>query len=70
MDNLTNPNLSISDLQVIKQLIDLACTRGAFKANEMKTIGATYDKLSLFLETIVASAQAEAASTNQEKQDD
>ena len=51
--------LSITDLAVLKNIIDLACNRGAFRAPEMKTVGEVYDKLSVFLETVIKQAEAE-----------
>jgi len=59
MDN-TNTQITISDLAAIKELIDLACTRGAFRGDEMTTVGEVYDKLTGFLNTVIAAAQAEA----------
>jgi len=59
MDN-TNTQITISDLATIKELIDLACTRGAFRGDEMTTVGEVYDKLTGFLNTVIAAAQAEA----------
>lgn len=53
MDN----NITIVDLARIKSLIDLACERGAFRANEMKTVGETYDRLTAFLESVVSQAK-------------
>ena len=60
MDNTTNTQITISDLATIKELIDLACTRGAFRGDEMTSIGEVYDKLTGFLNTVIAAAQAEA----------
>ena len=51
--------LSITDLAVLKNIIDLACSRGAFHAPEMKAVGEVYDKLSTFLETVIKQAEAE-----------
>ena len=51
--------LSITDLAVIKNAIDLACSRGAFRAAEMKTVGEIYEKLTAFLDTVVKQAEAE-----------
>ena len=59
MDN-TNTQITISDLATIKELIDLACTRGAFRGEEMTSVGEVYDKLTGFLNTVIAAAQAEA----------
>ena len=59
MDN-TNTQITISDLATIKELIDLACTRGAFRGEEMTSVGEVYDKLTGFLNAVIAAAQAEA----------
>ena len=59
MDN-TNTQITISDLATIKELVDLACTRGAFRGEEMTTVGEVYDKLTGFLNTVIAAAQTEA----------
>ena len=61
MDNtITPPQITISDLITIKDLINLACTRGAFRGDEMTSVGEVYDKLTGFLNTVLAAAQAEA----------
>lgn len=59
-DTNTPPPITIQDLIMIKDLIDVACSRGAFKAEEMSSVGQTYDKLTGFLNSVIASAQAEA----------
>ena len=68
MDNTTQ-SVSITDL--IKNIIDLASTRGAFRAAEMKQVGEVYDKLTAFLAAVVAQAQAqetqEPADTSESK---
>ena len=51
--------LSITDLAVLKNVIDLACSRGAFRAPEMRAVGEVYDKLSTFLDTVIKQAEAE-----------
>lgn len=52
-------NITVADLNLIKNIIDLASTRGAFRAAEMKQVGEVYDKLTTFLEAVVAQAQAQ-----------
>jgi hypothetical protein len=54
-------DLSISDLQAMKVIIDIASSRGAFKPNEMMAVGQTYNKLTAFLDQV--SKQAEANKT-------
>jgi hypothetical protein len=41
--------LSIGDLKGLASVIDVASTRGAFKANEMASVGILYNKLQAFL---------------------
>ena len=53
------PDLTVQDLQALKNIIDVASQRGAFKPNEMMTVGQTYNKLETFL-AAVASQQAQA----------
>ena len=38
----TSPELTVQDLNAIKQIIDVASSRGAFKPNEMTVVGQTY----------------------------
>ena len=57
------PELNISDLNTVKSIIDIATTRGAFKANELEAVGKTYNKLNAFLEHV-----SKQATTQQEQQ--
>jgi hypothetical protein len=47
-------DLNINDLVAIRSVIDVACTRGTFKANEMEAVGKIYNKLSTFLESVAS----------------
>ena len=51
-------SISLQDLQVLANIVDLATQRGAFRGNELTQVGAVFDKLSTFLAQ-VAAAQAE-----------
>ena len=63
---MENNNITIADLDTLKNIIDLACTRGAFRGAEISQVGAIYDKLSAFLEVVIAQAQEqEQARQNQ-----
>lgn len=44
--------LTIQDLAGLKTVIDVATTRGAFKANEMLSVGTVYNKLEAFLNAV------------------
>jgi len=50
--------LTVNDLNALKQIIDVASSRGAFKPNEMTTIGTVYTKLENFLNAVAAQQQA------------
>lgn len=50
--------LTVNDLNALKQIIDVASGRGAFKPNEMTTIGTVYTKLENFLNAVAAQQQA------------
>lgn len=58
---MENAQLTIADLASLKQIIDAASTRGAFRASEMKGVGEIYDKLSAFLDAVVAQQKAQEA---------
>ena len=46
--------LTVSDLSNLKQIIDVASSRGAFKPNEMTVVGTVYNKLETFLNAVAA----------------
>ena len=59
---MENASLTLADMASLKNLIEAATARGAFRANEMSTVGGIYDKLTAFLAATQAqlAAQAEA----------
>lgn len=44
--------LSVSDLQALKTLVETAVRRGAFQANELSAVGAVYDRVNSFLSSV------------------
>lgn len=58
----TQTQITINDLVMVKDLIDLACSRGAYRGAEAKTVGEIYEKLTAFLDAVLAQAPAEAQS--------
>ena len=65
MEDTTHPvTITIADLDVLKNIVDLASSRGAFRGAELAEVGAVYNKLSQFLEAVVAQAKAEAGKIN------
>ncbi len=58
--------LTISDLQVLARIVDLASRRGAFQAAELSQVGEAYNKLAGFLsyvESVQAKEKEEATAT-------
>ena len=56
--------ITLADLDLLRQIIDLASSRGAFKGAELGDVGRIYNKLSAFLDLAVAQAQAEQQDAN------
>ena len=47
------PQLTINDMIVLKNMVEITQSRGAFKADEMTTVGGVYNKLAVFLEAVM-----------------
>ena len=54
-------DLSIGDLKNLATIIDVASTRGAFRANEMATVGVMFNKLQAFLAKVAPEPKPEDA---------
>jgi len=52
--------LGVQDLQNAAQIIDIAMSRGAFRANEAAQVGVVYNKIEAFIKS-VADAQKQNA---------
>jgi hypothetical protein len=58
--------LTVSDLQLLARIVDLASRRGAFQAGELSQVGEAYNKLAGFLayvESVQAKDKEEAETT-------
>jgi hypothetical protein len=70
MENTTQPTqITITDLDIIRNVIDLASSRGAFRGAELTQVGAVFDKLNNFLNEIVAQAEAQQEADTTESTD-
>lgn len=74
MDTTTQPTpeintqITLSDLQSLKVCVEVACQRGAYRAEEMQAIGTVYNTLAKFLSAAtpqVAPAEDTAETTSQ-----
>ena len=50
-DQQTVPSLTLQDLVLVAQIIQLTSQRGAFKAEELADVGGLYNKLVVFLQS-------------------
>jgi hypothetical protein len=51
------PDLNLNDLAALRSIVDVASSRGAFKANELEAVGKIYNKLNNFLEAVAKKEQ-------------
>jgi hypothetical protein len=58
-------DLTIADLRNLGTIIDVASSRGAFRANEMATVGLMYNKLQSFLAKVAPETKPEEKQTTQ-----
>jgi len=65
-DNQTTQNqpaqaaeLTVTDLNNLRSIVDVAVRRGAFGANEVSAVGATFDKLNNFLNSLAQQQKTE-----------
>jgi hypothetical protein len=47
-----SPDLNLSDLASLRSILEVASSRGAFKAAELEAVGKTFNKLNTFLESV------------------
>lgn len=46
------PELTITDLNNLRSIVDVAVRRGVFAASEISAVGATFDRLNNFLNAV------------------
>jgi len=54
-----NTQLTINDIAMTRDVIDLACKRGAFSGAEARQVGTLFEKLDQFIKAAVEQAEAE-----------
>ena len=68
-DTTESTQFTIADLAGIRNIIDLACQRGAIRGEEMKDVGLLFERLTNFIihaQEEAAEAQAQAPDAEQE----
>ena len=61
MEN-NDTQLTINDIALTRDVIDLACKRGAFSGAEARQVGTLFEKLDQFIKAALAQAEAEKQS--------
>jgi hypothetical protein len=57
------PGLALQDLLIVVQIIQLCSQRGTFRADELEQVGALYNKLIAFLQSVGALQPAQSEET-------
>lgn len=65
-EGMAPESISLNDLQVLANIVDLASQRGAFRGNELSQVGTVFDKLTGFLQQVAAAQAAESESADKE----
>ena len=71
MENTTQSptQITVADLDALRAIVDLAAQRGAFRGAELQQVGAVFDKLTTFLNSVVEAAKANADSEEGTEED-
>jgi hypothetical protein len=64
----TEAGLTIQDLSAVLQVIQVASSRGAFKAEELSSVGKVYDRVFQFLDSAGAIKKAPPSSETKSKE--
>ena len=59
------PELSITDLQNLRAIVDVAVRRGTFNASEISSVGAVFDRVNGFLNAVAPPPADAPAETDQ-----
>jgi hypothetical protein len=62
------PTLTLQDLNLIVEILETGSQRGAWKADELSTIGGVYDRISAFLNVANAAQKPPAPTASEEQQ--
>ena len=62
--------ITVSDIVLLKNIVEIAASRGAFRANEMEQVGSLYNKVSAWCETVARAAAENTAEPTEENSND
>jgi len=70
MENKEPIILSIQDIAVLKTIVEIASSRGAFRADELSTVGTIYDRVSQWIAQNTTQEESEETSEDQGESND
>lgn len=56
MSDIEQPQITIADIAMLKQIVEVASSRGAFRAEELSQVGAVYDRVTTWVESMTQEA--------------
>jgi hypothetical protein len=62
------PSLTLQDLNLVIEILETGSQRGAWKAEELSTVGGVYDRISAFLNVANAAQKPTAQPASGEQQ--
>jgi len=56
MSDIEQPQITVADIATLKQIVEVASSRGAFRAEELSQVGAVYDRVSAWVDGMTQEA--------------
>ena len=56
MSDIEQPQITVADIATLKQIVEVASSRGAFRAEELSQVGNVYDRVSAWVEFMTQEA--------------
>ena len=61
MSDIEQPQITVADIATLKQIVEVATSRGAFRAEELSQVGAVYDRVSAWINSMTQEATEDEA---------
>lgn len=61
----TQPNIAIQDIAFLLNIVEVCSTRGAFRAEELSSVGAVYNKVKAFIDANTPAAPVAEETTTE-----
>ena len=65
-EEMQTPTITVQDVAALLQIVDAAAQRGAFRGEELSSVGAVRDKAAQFVQFVREQAEAAAAAAEEE----